>query len=130
MSLVSTRDINGGQPFSVADITGRQPTQAMISPATAQQLYKPSGDINKPLRFFVQVNPASAGYEYFVEGDPITLTVPAMPGNPPRILNPVGQPIFRGREGTAGQQIRGGEKAKSPVAVYSFTDAAPGATSG
>jgi hypothetical protein len=78
----------------------------------------------------VQINPASPGYVYFVERDPMTLTVPAVEGHAPRVLNPVGQPIFRGREGTSGQQIRGGEKDKSPIAIYSFTDAAPGATSG
>src|SRR4051812_22349861 len=75
MSLVTTRDINGGQPFTLTDNSGRQPTQAMIPPAAAQQLYKPGGDVNKPLRFYVQLNPASPGYEYFLERDPITLVV-------------------------------------------------------
>src|SRR5205814_1730733 len=30
------------------------------------------------------------------------------------------KPIFRGRSGTYGQQLRGGQGADSPVAIYSF----------
>ena len=33
--------------------------------------------------------------------------------------------IFRGRQGTAGQQIRGGPMGKIPVAIYRFSDAKP-----
>ena len=132
--LINSRDINLGQPFVVGDLTGERAIDIALPPSAAQTLYKPGGDMNKTMRINVQIMGASPGYNYFLRHDPMQIIVPAVVGNQPLLLKPppdpivagqLMQPIFRGREGTSGQQIRGDAKGNAPVVVYSFSGATP-----
>ncbi|HEX3358073.1 MAG TPA: ABC transporter permease subunit [Tepidisphaeraceae bacterium] len=134
--IFPSRDINNGQPFLLTDLDGKKPLNVLIPPASAQLIYKPGSGMDKPLRFSVRINGVVPGWDYFVDPDPLEVVVVPVQGHDPRKLLPMtdprvgkpAQPIFHGREGTAGQQIRGGEHA--PVAVYRFSGEAPADSNG
>jgi hypothetical protein len=130
--LIPSREMNGGKPIEI-DPTGQQETLVVIPPTPAQTIYKVGSDLEKPVKFYVQIAAASEGYEFWSEDKPVSIEVPFAPGNQPRFIagaidpttNKPQAPIFRGREGTAGQQVRGGDPKTSPVAVFRFTNAVP-----
>lgn len=80
-------------------------------------------------RFFVSVTGISPGWMYGADHTPIILLAPtAQPGQfnqippapDPRDPNRPTPPIFEGRSGTHGQQLRGGPADQNPVGVYRF----------
>jgi hypothetical protein len=138
-SLFSARELNNGQPIPIRDLSGAQPTVVPIPPNAAQQIYKPGTDLQKPMKLYVQIMPAADGFDYFIDKDPVEMLVPPMEQHQWRHIKPMADPnngnapaqaILRGREGTAGQQIRGSEHGRVPVAVYRFNGAPPADQSG
>jgi ABC-type transport system involved in multi-copper enzyme maturation permease subunit len=128
-NLVPPKSISDGKAIELIDPEGKQPVYATISPEWAEQLANKS---KVPL-FYVYVSGNTPGMEYIVGPQPVTLIVPA-PANlqPPRLppasdsrTGKTATPIFRGRQGTAGQQVRGESHGYGPVAVYSFAGAEP-----
>jgi hypothetical protein len=130
--LIPSRELNSGKPIEI-DPKGQQETLVVIPETPAQTLYKPGSDLDKPIKFYVQVAAASDGYEFWSQDKPVSIEVPYAPGNQPRFIagaidpstNKPQGPIFRGREGTAGQQVRGGDPKTAPIAVFRFNGAVP-----
>lgn len=131
--LVVSQDIST-KPIQIADMTGGDPTQIFIPSRAAQAIYKPGVDVNAPMLIYIQIDGTSPNYEYFLDSDPMRLIVPPVQGSQPTVLLPAkdktapaetSPAVFRGREGTAGQQIRGGAVGSIPVAIYRFSDAKP-----
>jgi hypothetical protein len=119
------------------------PKDAQIVPADFRepmQFQIPGNEVptlQKAGRFYLQILTPTVGTQYGVlvpekpEESPAVIAVPQSEGKPPRILASVrgdgsGQvfkPIFRGRSGNYGQQLRGGEAEGNPVGIYSFRQA-------
>jgi hypothetical protein len=130
-TLIAARQINSNQPVEVKDPTGSQPVFAVIEPEAAKELTK-----KDQTQFYVYVSGGSPGGEYFVDlGKPMppaVVIVPPAQGSQPREILPVpdssgkpSPPRFRGRQGTAGQQLPGGSTGIVPVAVFEFDHAPP-----
>lgn len=132
-SLVQAQHINKGLPIELSDPTGRTEVPVPISPEGAKEL------LRSP-RFYVSVAGSTLGVEHFVDIAPkpmldlypVTIIVP---GTTSRIYGPMhdrsgptytpSAPIFRGRGGLYGQQLRGGKPETSPIAMFEFRDAPP-----
>ncbi len=141
-STVMSEQINRNEPIRLTDPTGRTPILVEVGPEAASSLIAPG---TAATRLLVQVSGLSPQMEYFVSSDtsisPVSLIVPGVKlvnGQPvPDMSDPDNRtviqplrdpnnpelfsgPIFRGRIGTYGQQLRGGKPEESPLAVYSF----------
>lgn len=126
-TLVSPNEINDGKPIPVTDRSGATPIHVMVSREGAIEL-------SKAPAAFLSVSGATRDAEFFAGPEPAMLIVPSAPGHEPREIRalpdprdpgrPV-QPIFRGRAGSIGQQLRGASTGKVPVAVYKFRNAPP-----
>ena len=117
-SITESHDIVLGDP------TGRQPVAAFIPPNVA-------GEMSKFDNIYIQVTSAAPKTRIFVQDRPMVLQVPVAPGQM-QSYEPEKDPeapdralvVFRGRNGTFGNQLRGEPSAeRAPVAVYSFRGA-------
>jgi hypothetical protein len=123
--------INQGQPVRLRDTSGSTIVTVKVPPEAAAGILQPG----KPsTRIWVQLTGETPAAEYFIgtenNKNPVTLSIPAAPGAKPReLLPPVDadapyrrmRPLFRGRIGTYGQQLRGGRAGEAPVAIYTFS---------
>ncbi|MCC7349947.1 MAG: hypothetical protein IT446_05200 [Phycisphaerales bacterium] len=80
-------------------------------------------------RFFVSIAGGAPGWLYGADSNPVILLAPTAqagqfnqipPAPDPRNPNRPTPPIFEGRGGTHGQQLRGGPAEHNPVGVYRF----------
>lgn len=126
--LIPSESIQGGQTQPVS-VSG-QTVAALITPNQAAPI------LDKPI-IWVQVAGMTDGFEYgFTQGSiratalhPETGQVIAELASP-SIIGPDGRPVgrtitnaepmFRGRQGTRGMQLRGGDSGPTPIAVYRF----------
>jgi ABC-type transport system involved in multi-copper enzyme maturation permease subunit len=123
-------DLNKGQPIFLNDPEGTQPVLLAIPPQAAASILKPGA---AETRIYVQVMGESQGVEYFVtstnQSGPVSLIVPGATQEQRTVIQPpvdpdapyrIARPIFRGRMGTYGQQLRGGKAHDTPVGIYQF----------
>jgi ABC-type transport system involved in multi-copper enzyme maturation permease subunit len=125
-SLVTNQQVNGGKPITLPP--GGQPIEARLS---GQGL----AELSKVQQFFVQITGLSPATEYGLNlsGDskesPVRILIPGAAPGQHREIQPATEDAgpmhaeFRGRLGTDGQQLRGGEAGKVPVAIYAFRGA-------
>jgi hypothetical protein len=80
-------------------------------------------------RFFVSITGASPGWMYGADSNPVIILAPTPqpgkfnqipPAPDPRDPSRHTPPIFQGRSGTHGQQLRGGPAEFNPVGIYRF----------
>jgi hypothetical protein len=124
-TLIAPRLINDGKPITLADPAAKTPVTVMIPPEGLGDLLKS----DKIPLFYVQVTGATPGVIYSVPPSSVQLIVPAAPGHSPLILPPAADrrtdhtavAMFQGRQGTAGQQIRGAVS-NGPAAVFQFNN--------
>jgi hypothetical protein len=131
-TLIASRQINNGQNIPLPDASGQKPVFIAIPAEACAELLK-----KDHLEFYVHVIGASQGVEYFVDikHDPppvVVLVPPAAESQQPREIIPMADaagnpspPRFRGRSGTSGMQLPGGNSGVVPVADYRFTNAPP-----
>jgi hypothetical protein len=135
-TVISAAQFSGGPSFTLTDPTGETPIFMVIDSNVCQNLLGQS-------EIYVSVIGTSPGVEYSADiscpsdprQNPVFLFVPGTTQELSRVIGPEdvstdpqykpAPPIFRARGGLFGQQIRGGEPAKSPVAVYRFQGARP-----
>ena len=122
--------INQGQPVHLRDPSGNTTVTVRVPPEAAASILQPG---RTSTRIWVQLTGETPAAEYFIgtenHKNPVTLSIPGVPGKTPReLLPPVDpdapyrrmRPLFRGRIGTYGQQLRGGRVGEAPVAIYTF----------
>jgi ABC-type transport system involved in multi-copper enzyme maturation permease subunit len=124
-TLVAPSYFNEGKPADLPPAASGQPAQLYLTPdqtlAMAQHV-PPGGS----LKIYVMVEGTGEGVDYTVGKLPVQIYIPGINGANGRVIKPAqardGQPaapIFRGRSGTYGQQLRGG-KTGTATAVYHF----------
>jgi hypothetical protein len=125
-SLVTSQSVNGGKQITLPP--KGQPVEARLTGEALVQLAKAE-------QFFVQIIGLSPGTQYGLklsdkpEDAPVAILIPGAQPGQHTMVTPVVVPghgmvaEFRGRLGTDGQQLRGGEADKVPAAVYAFRGA-------
>jgi ABC-type transport system involved in multi-copper enzyme maturation permease subunit len=123
--LLGPDKINGGKSVILEDKPGDQDVYAIISPEHAAQLQ------GKP-KIYVQMLASTEQMEFGVdENKGFELLIPQTTPPQPKMLpvQQTGPTIFRGRQGTSGQQLRGSEH-DAPVAIFPFRNAVTDAVNG
>jgi hypothetical protein len=136
-SLVTADQITNGTKAQLRDPQGREPIMVHVPPAQINRL------INEPI-FYVHILGANPGYHYSLRNDSVQLMIPG--ARPGVMSDPIGQltpsdavayqgvresvPIFRGRTGSIGQQLRGGAHEVGGVAIFRFRGTPPATTGG
>lgn len=127
-SLIGSDLIPGARNVELTDPTGSKEIVLRIPPDACGELLRYLHTDEERL-VYVYVAGMTGQAEYIVADDAVRLLVlPATPNQKAReILPPLDRrtgkpaiPILRGRQGTEGQQIRGGAPGKAPVAVFHF----------
>jgi hypothetical protein len=117
--LIGSDKINGGKAIMLENKPGDQDVVMVIPPDVAAQLQ------SKP-KIYIQLIGTTQQMEYGLdENKAFELLVPQTPPGDKGGVLPVAQTgptIFRGRQGTRGQQLRGSEF-DAPVAIFPFRDA-------
>jgi hypothetical protein len=115
------QEINGGKP-AVLDNPNGTDRQFELGASQVASLAK------QPV-FYVTLIPVTPNVKLWVEPDAAQLIVPVTDKPEPVVVGPAvatdeDKPVFTfvGRQGTAGQQIRGDEGDKGSVAVYQFAN--------
>lgn len=124
-TLVAPEELNFGKPVELGDPRGSVTTAEIPANIAVDKL-------SEAKIFYVQIVGLDSGVEYSIEheGTPVFLLVPGLTRGEPFKIDPLSlkgadrpsPPIFRGRYGTYGQQLRGGTD-KAPVSVYQFRQA-------
>jgi ABC-type transport system involved in multi-copper enzyme maturation permease subunit len=114
----------GGIPLT--DPTGKEPALGYIPPALAAEMARHE-------RVYVQIVGTTPDTQYFLDGAAVELHVPTTtpgqftriaPARDPQDPQRATQPMFRGRSGNYGQQLRGAaDLARAPIAIYRYRDA-------
>jgi ABC-type transport system involved in multi-copper enzyme maturation permease subunit len=140
-TLVNPATINQGKPATVPPYDSGRPAEIFITAEGASTLASHLSD-DHPTRIYVQVTGTGPGITYKVNNHPVSLYVPG-PNGQGRLIQPApspndpqqpSPPVFMGRSGTYGQQVRGGNGADegdqgatsganatdTPVAVFRF----------
>jgi hypothetical protein len=129
-TIVAQNTINQGKPVVLPPYDSGRPADIVVSQEGATTLASHLSD-EHPTRIYIQVTGAAPGTTLKVNKAPVALYVPG-PGGQGRLIGPApsradasqpAPPIFMGRSGMYGEQIRGGED-KNPDDV----GATPGAT--
>ncbi|HZZ41336.1 MAG TPA: hypothetical protein VFE58_00225 [Tepidisphaeraceae bacterium] len=124
-SLPTSSAINGGKPI-IFPPKG-QPIEARVAGDAL-------GTLARAGRFYVQIVGVSPGTQYGFklsdkpEDAPVTILIPGNAPGQNTLLEPALHldnlpPLFRGRLGTDGQQLRGGPAGQVPAAIYTFHNA-------
>jgi hypothetical protein len=127
-TVVEPRLINDGAPLLLPDPAGQRPAVTRLAPEGVAQLSRASV-------FFINVVGERGEYEYFAGERPVLMSDST--GN---IVFPIDDrtatgerrhvlPSFRARQGTFGQQLRGGPR-DTPIGVYKFRNVPPQALAG
>jgi hypothetical protein len=129
-SIGSSNAVIGGmmtdqKSVELYDPSGKRPVIALIPPQVA-------GEMSKYDRVYIQVTCATPKTRVFIDNQPMVLQVPGEQRDQFTPIMPVenrevpGQAmvVFRGRQGTYGNQLRGDpNSAKAPIALLSFRNA-------
>lgn len=121
--------INQGEPIQLRDPQGEQAVVVPIPPSAMARILQERD-------FWVHITGQTAGFMYSFADDAVQLVVPgASPGvasDPIAVIQRDGEsasvPLFRGRRGSLGQQLRGGREDVGGVAVFQFRNVHPNAT--
>lgn len=120
-ALFNSEQINRGRPIELPDPTGRTPVFLPVEPGAAQVLSRVG-------EFVVSVTGAQPGYLYGGRNDAIELVLRSTKTGEGLAIQPLDRfagrpitgPLFRGREGMFGSQLRGPEDGREMVAIFSF----------
>lgn len=123
-TLVPPNLVSGGEAVVLQDATATQPLRLHIP---ADRMDRPDRWLG---RVWVVISPGSPFHEYRLTPNSVKLAIPAVtPGEQPRTVQP-SLPIerwpFRGRQGRAGAQVRGGTPGgatPTQVATFRFREA-------
>jgi len=129
-TLIASNLIRGAQDIELTDPSGQREVVLPVAPDACGDLIRYLS-WDQPRTVYVQIAGLTADAEYSVPDDAVKLLVPPDPRSAIKttreILPPSDRrtgkptlPIIRGRAGTQGIQVRGGEPGKAPLAVFRY----------
>lgn len=122
-ALFNPESVNRGKPVELVDPSGRTPAFATVEPGAAEPLSSVG-------EFVVSVTGVQTGYLYAAAADPVELLLRSRESGEGVAIKPIESfrgravtgPLYRGKDGAFGSQLRGPEDGREMVAVFAFRD--------
>lgn len=120
-ALFNPEQINRGRPIELSDPSGRAPVFLPVEPGAAQVLSRVG-------EFVVTVTGVQQGYLYGARAGAVELVIRSSRSGEGIVVQPLDHfagrplsgPLFRGKDGVFGWQLRGPEEGREMVAIFSF----------